>query len=470
MANTGITRKLPVEEVLKQKDNSQLKRVLGSFELMMMGVGVIIGTGIFVITGTAAADYAGPALMLSFVFAGVACALAAFCYAELASALPTAGSAFTFTYCGCGEVWAWVVAWCVILECTVAAAAVATGWGAYAVNLLSIAGLDLPTALTADPLSGGIINLPSVILVAAVALLLKQGTKESARANNVFVVVKVAAVLLFIILGVTHIDTANYNPFLPYGFGGVFSGAAIVFFCYVGFDIIANSAEEVKNPEKDPPRGIVGCLLIVTLLYIIVTAVLVGMVPYTEFHGQAAPVAYALATIGINWGSALISVAAIIGLIAGVLTCMYSSIRLCFALARDGLLPKKFSIVNEKSGVPDIATNLVWLVATIMTGFFPINIIAELVNIGTLLAFVFVCISVIIMRKTHPDMERAFKCPGSPVLPAIGALFCAFLITQLQPLTWMFFGCWIIIGLIIYFSYGAKHSVAGEYERANKAN
>ena len=468
MANTGITRKLSVEEVLKQKEESQLKRVLGTFELMMLGVGVIVGTGIFVITGTAAADYAGPALMLSFIFSGFACALAALCYAELASAIPTAGSSFTFTYCGIGEVWAWIVAWCLVLELTVAAAAIATGWGSYAVNLLNVAGIHLPKAITADPLSGGIVNLPSIILIAGVIWLLKRGTKESARANNIFVIVKIAAVLLFIVLGVTHIDTANYNPFMPYGFGGIFSGAAIVFFCYVGFDIIANSAEEVKNPEKDLPRGIIGCLLMVTVLYIVVTAVLVGMIPYNEYHGQAAPVAFALAQIGINWGSALISVSAIVGLIAGVLTTLYSATRLCFALARDGLLPKRFSVVDEKSGVPAIATNLVWLFSTILTGFFPINVIAELVNIGTLMAFVFVSITVIVMRKTHPDMKRAFRCPGSPILPAISAICCAFLITQLQPLTWLVFAIWTAIGLCIYFGYGAKHSLAGAAEREAK--
>ena len=464
MAN--LTRKISVEEIFKQQENSQLKRVLGTFELMMLGVGVIVGTGIFVITGTAAADYAGPALMLSFAFSGTVCLLAALCYAELAAAIPTAGSAFTFTYVGLGEIWAWIVAWCLVLELTVAAAAIATGWGAYAVNLLSIAGINLPKAIITDPLSGGIINLPSVILIAAVIWLLKRGTKESARVNNILVIIKVSAVILFIILGVTHIDAANYNPFMPYGVGGIFAGSAIVFFCYVGFDIIANSAEEVKNPARDLPRGIIGCLVIVTLLYIIVTAVLVGVQPYDVYRGQAAPVAFALAQIGINWGSALISVSAIIGLIAGVLTTMYSATRLCFALARDGLLPRRFSNVNEKSGVPDLATNLVWIFVSILTGFFPIGIIAELVNIGTLMAFVFVSLSVMVMRKTHPDMERPFRMPGGSWLPLVSAVSCAFLITQLQPLTWLVFALWTVIGLFIYFGYGVKNSLAGKEETA----
>lgn len=463
MANkTGVMRTLSVEAMLKQKDSSHLKRVLGTFELIMLGIGVIIGTGIFVITGTAAADYAGPALMLSFILSGLACILAALCYAELAAAIPTAGSAFTFTYCGIGEVWAWIVAWCLVLELTVAAATVATGWGGYCVNLLSVAGINLPQAIIAVPSNGGFINLPSVILVTLVILLLKKGTKESARVNNVLVVIKVGAVLTFLALGVSHVNTANYNPFMPYGFGGVTAGAAIVFFCYVGFDIIANSAEEVKNPEKDLPRAIIGCLLAVTVLYIAVTAVLVGMLPYSEYHGQAAPVAFALAQIGISWGSALISVAAIFGLTAGVLTCLFSAIRLCFALARDGLLPTRFSVVNEKSGVPDIATNLVWVFVSVLTGFLPIGTIAELVNIGTLMAFVFVCLTVVSMRKTHPDMERPFRVPGNPVIPILGAIVCAFLITQLQPFTWLAFGVWTIIGLCIYGGYGYKHSLAGK--------
>lgn len=466
MANTGITRKLPIEEVLRQKDNSQLKRVLGTFELMMLGIGIIVGTGIFVITGTAAADYAGPALILSFAFSGSICCFAAFCYAELASSIPTAGSAFTFTYCGLGEVWAWIVAWCLILELTVAAATVSIGWSSYAVNLLTISGVNLPKVLIAGPFTGGIINLPAVILVALIALLLKRGTKESARVNNIFVATKIIAILLFIILGVSHIDTANYNPFMPYGFNGIFAGAAIIFFCYVGFDVIANSAEEVKNPERDLPRGIIGCLLIVTTLYITVTAVLVGMLPYNEYHGQAAPVAYALAQVGINWGSALISVSAIVGLAATVLATIYSVVRLCFAVARDGLLPKRFSVVDEKSGVPAIATNFVWLAVSVLTGLFPINIVAELVNIGTLTAFVFVSITVIVMRKTHPDMARPFKCPGAPVVPALTAVACLFLISQLQPLTWIVFTVWTTLGLVIYLGYGSKNSVAAKAEKA----
>ena len=464
MANTGITRRLAVEEVLKQKDSSHLKRVLGTFELIMLGIGVIIGTGIFVITGTAAADYAGPALMLSFVISGIACILAALCYAELAAAIPTAGSAFTFSYCGLGEIWAWIVAWCLVLELTVAAATVATGWGGYCVNLFKVAGIDLPQAIIAVPSNGGIINLPSIILITLIIMLLKKGTKESARVNNILVIIKVSAVLIFLVLGVSHIDTANYNPFMPYGFGGVTAGAAIVFFCYVGFDIIANSAEEVKNPEKDLPRAIIGCLLAVTVLYIAVTAVLVGMLPYQEYHGQTAPVAFALAQIGISWGSALISVAAIFGLAAGVLTCLFSAIRLCFALARDGLLPTRFSIVNEKSGVPDIATNLVWVFSVLLTGFLPIGTIAELVNMGTLMAFCFVSLTVIAMRKSHPDMERPFRVPGNPVVPALGAIVCLFLITQLAVFTWLAFAVWTLVGLAIYFGYGYKHSLAGKQD------
>ena len=463
-----IFRKLPIETILnKQKDGPHLKRVYGTFELVMMGIGVIIGTGIFVITGVAAADHAGPALIISFVIAGFACACAALCYAELGSMIPASGSSYTFCYVGIGEVFGWFVGWCLILEYIVAMSAVASGWSAYIGNLLSVIGIKCPSYLLAGPFSGGIVNLPAILIITVIAGVLLVGAKESATINNILVVVKIGVVVLFIVLGVSHVDTANYTPFMPFGWSGVFSGAAVVFFAYIGFDALANAAEEVKNPAKDLPRGIIISLCIVTILYIIVTLILTGMVPYSEYHDVAAPVAYALTKVGIHWGSALVSVGAITGLTSGVLVTMYSSSRLAYAISRDGLLPSKFSKINEKSGTPGTAIGLIWLIGCILAGFLPIGIIAELVNIGTIAAFIMVSVAVIKLRKSHPEVKREFRVPLVPLLPIIAIVTCAFLALQLASVTWIAFACWSTFGLCIYFGYGRKHSTMAKDNNLN---
>ena len=304
-----VMRKLPLDHIMgSYKENSGLKRSLGAFELTMLGVGVIIGSGLFVITGVAAADRAGPGLILSFILAGLACACAALCYAELASSIPVSGSSYTFAYVGLGEIFGWFIGWCITLEYVVAMSAIAVGWSAYAVNILDLMGIHLPEKLVTDFSSGGIMNLPAIIIISIMALLQIKGTKESARLNNFLVFVKLGVILLFIVLVAKHVDPANYTPFLPYGWSGVFSGAAIVFFAYLGFDAIANSAEEVKDPQKNMPKGIIGSLVIATTLYIVVTLMLTGVAKYSVYSGVAAPVAHALNEVGIRWGSALVSV------------------------------------------------------------------------------------------------------------------------------------------------------------------
>lgn len=457
---SSFFRKMPVERLLAQRNGERgLKKTLGALELTMLGVGAIIGTGIFVLTGVAAADYAGPALVLSFILSGLACTFAALCYAELSAMIPISGSAYTFGYVGLGEIWAWLIGWDLILEYCIAVSAVAIGWSGYIVNLLSAVGINIPAAFASAPGSGGIVNLPAMLIIVLISGLLLAGAKESAKLNNILVAVKIIVVLLFIALGVSHVKPDNWTPFMPYGWGGVFSGAAIVFFAFIGFDAVATAAEEVKNPQKDLPKGIVGSLLICTVLYIAVSAILTGMVPYLDFRDNAAPVAYALASVGINWGSALVSVGAVAGITSVLLVMTYGSTRLFFSLSRDGLLPKVFSDVSAKTGTPVKSTILVMIACSLVAGFFPIGKVAELVNMGTLAAFVIVCISVIILRKRRPELERPFKVPLVPLVPLLGVAFCLFLMTQLPAFTKIAFIIWIAIGLVIYLVYGRNHSV-----------
>lgn len=453
----NILRKLPLEEITGENSRGQLKRTLGAFELTMMGVGVIIGSGIFVITGVAAAEHAGPGLVLSFIIAGMACACAALCYAELASSMPASGSSYTFAYAGLGEIFGWFIGWCLTLEYVVAMSAISVGWSAYASNILSLMGLELPSYLTSDPLSGGVVNLPAIIIISVMALIQLKGTRESALLNNILVFVKLAVIAVFIVLVAKHIDTDNYVPFLPFGWSGVFSGAAVVFFAYLGFDAIANSAEEVREPQKNMPKGIMGSLLIATVLYIIVTLMLTGVIKYSSYMGVAAPVAYALNEVGIRWGSALVSVGAIAGLTTGVLVLLGSESRLVYSMSRDGLLPESFSRVSGR-GVPNKAVVFVWLMGILLAGLLPIDTIAELCNIGTLWTFFIVSVIVMVMRKTHPDMKRGFRAPAVPFVPLTAMVLCAFLALQLAPETWIAFFVWTAAGLAIYFIYGIKHS------------
>lgn len=453
-----IFRKMPISNMINnEKQGTHLKKSLGPFALTMMGIGVIIGSGIFVVTGVAAAEHAGPGLILSFILAGIACACAALCYAELASSIPVSGSSYTFAYIGLGEIFGWFIGWCITLEYVVAMSAISVGWSAYMANILSLLGIDIPQSFVAGPFSGGAINLPAIIIISIMALLQLKGTKESAALNNILVIIKLAIIIVFVVLVASRIKPENYKPFLPFGWSGVFSGAAVVFFAYLGFDAIANSAEEVKNPQKTMPKGILGSLIIATVLYVIVTLMLTGVTKYSSYEGVAAPVAFALNTIGIKWGSALVSAGAIAGLATGVLVLLGSESRLIYSMARDGMLPKTFSKIST-NGVPKKAVICVWILGCVLAGFLPIDTIAELCNIGTLWAFFLASVTLMALRKSHPELQRGFKVPCVPAVPILAMILCAFLAIQLDYVTWVTFFIWTVIGACIYFGYGHRHS------------
>ena len=443
------------------KGEHALKKVLGPFELIMLGVGAIVGTGIFVVTGVAAANYSGPALVVSFAIAGSACALAALCYAEFATTVPIAGSAYTYSYASLGEIWAWIIGWDLILEYSVAIAAVAIGWSGYMVNLLEGAGIQFPASLANPPgVAGGIVNLPAILIIGIITGLLILGIRESARVNNVIVIVKLSVVALFIYLGISHVNPLNWTPFMPYGLSGVITGAAIVFFAYIGFDAVSTAAEEVRDPQKNLPIGIIGSLIICTILYIVVSALLTGMVPYLEFRDTSAPVAYALSRIGITWGSALVSVGAICGITSVILVLLYGQTRIFFAMARDGLLPCSFGTVHPVLRTPVKVTLLVGCTTAALASLLPLTSIAELVNIGTLAAFIIVAAGVLVLRRTRPDLERPFRTPLVPWVPVLCILICLGLILALPTVTHLRFVVWLVLGLVIYFSYGVKNARA----------
>ena len=451
----SIFRKIPAAR--PGNGRAGLKRSLGALDLVMMGIGVTIGSGLFVITGVAAAEHAGPGLVFSFGIAGAACACAGLCYAELASSIPASGGAYTFVYAGLGEIFAWFIGWCLTLEYVVALAAISVGWSAYVSVVLPLLGLSVPREFLAGPFSGGIVNLPAMLIIFIMALLQLKGTKESARLNNLLVTIKLAVVIAFLILAADHIQVSNYRPFLPYGWEGVSSGAAVVFFAYLGFDAVANSAEEVRNPQKNMPRGLLGSLAVATVLYIAVTLVLTGVAKYDSYAGVAAPVAYALETVGIQWGAALVSAGAIAGLTTGVLVFIGSQSRLLYSMARDGLLPQTFAKVSG-SGVPMTAVACVCAAGSLLAGVLPIGTIAQLCNMGTLWAFFMVAAAVLVMRKTHPGLRRPFRVPAVPMIPLCAMGMCAFLALQLDRATWAAFGIWTLIGLALYITYGKNHS------------
>lgn len=457
----SMFRTKSIESLLKQAGGKKaLKKVLGAKELVLLGIGAIIGTGIFVLTGVAAANYAGPALVLSFVVSGITCCCAALCYAELAAMIPIAGSAYTFGYVGLGEIWAWLIGWDLVLEYVVATAAVAVGWSGYACMLLSNIGIQVPAALQNPPgVLGGVVNLPAILILVTVCLVGMKGVKESTTLNNILVIIKLSVVVLFIVLATPNVNPANWNPFFPYGFQGVFKGAAIVFFAYIGFDAVATAAEECKNPGKDLPIGIIGSLLVCTVLYIIVSALLTGVVPYLEYKNTAAPVAYALNFIGITWGSAAVSIGAICGITSVLLVLAFASSRLMFSLSRDGLLPTFFSDVHPTWGTPVKSTLLVMIVTCTLSGFVNISQLAEMTNIGTMAAFIVVAASVMVLRKRLPDYPRPFTMPAHQIFCWVAIIFTLYLMYSLPNFTKMLFVVWIAVGFVIYFAYGKSHSV-----------
>lgn len=455
--NINIFRKKSINDLLTvDKSSKSLKRAIGPLSLIIMGLGCIIGAGIFIVTGIASANYSGPALVLSFVISAVACIFTALCYAEFASMVPISGSVYTYTYVAMGEVWAWMIGWVLIFEYLISASAVAVGWSSYIVGLLNSTGFILPQIIT-NPPGIGLINLPAFLIIALLTGILILGTKESARFNAVIVLINVSIILLFIIVGANFINPANYHPFMPYGWTGVVQGAAMVFFAYIGFDAVSTAAEETKNPQRTLPIGIIGSLIISSILYIAVAAVLNGIVPYNLLN-NAAPVTFALEKVGANWTASIVSFGALFGLTSVLLTSLFGQTRIFYSMSRDGLLPGVFSKIHPNFRSPVLSTIIVGAVASIIAAFLPLSIIIELVNIGTLSAFIFLALSIIILRKQQPDIERKFKCPLVPVIPVLSIIFCVFLIFQLSITTLERFAVSLIIGLTVYFAYGSRNS------------
>ncbi len=490
MANQLFAKK-PLSMLLEEmKGENRLRRVLGPLSLTSLGVGAIIGTGIFVLTGVAAHDKTGPALMLSFVVSGTACIFAALCYAEFASMVPVAGSAYTYAYATLGELFAWIIGWDLVLEYAVGSATVAHGWSHYFQDFIGIFGIKLPHALTNAPFdfdpatgllsaTGTWFDLPAIVITAIVTTVLVIGIRESSRFNNTMVMIKLAIVFLVIGVGVFYVNPENWKPFAPYGLTGVsffgntlfgqtglggeplgmLAGAAMIFFAYIGFDSVSTHAEEAKNPKKDVPIGIITSLILCTILYIAVSAVLTGMVPYNQINIDA-PVSNAFAQVGLTWAQFLISLGAIAGITSVLLVMMLSQPRVLLAMARDGLVPQSFfGAVHEKFRTPWKSTILTGIFVATAAAFIPLRILAELVNIGTLLAFVIVCAAVLIMRKTNPDAERPFRAPFGPVVPILGIALCLLLMFSLPAENWWRLFIWLAIGFAIYFGYGRKHSV-----------
>jgi len=439
-----------------------LKKVLGPMDLILMGIGAIVGTGIFVLTGTGAVT-AGPALTLAFVIAAVACGFAALCYAEFASTVPVAGSIYTYSYATLGEIVAWMIGWDLLLEYGLATSTVAVGWSGYFQSLLKGFGMVLPEALRAAP--GAVpglttyFNLPAFLIMMVLTFMLSLGVRESARLNNIMVLIKTGVVLLFIVVGVNYVKPENWQPFMPFGAGSVMSAAALVFFAFIGFDAVTSAAEEVKNPTKDLPIGIIGSLAICTVLYVAVAAIMTGIVPFMNFKGIDHPVSLALQYAGQDWIAGLVDLAAILGMSTVILVMAFGQTRILYAMSRDGLLPKKLSEVHPKYGTPFFATWMVGIIFGLIAAVVPLGVLAELVNIGTLAAFSLVSLAVIILRKKRPDLHRAFRCPGVPVVPALAILFCLALMSFLSLTTWIAFGIWLLIGLVVYFGYARSRSL-----------
>lgn len=497
-----------VEQMQAEHSTSELKRSLNSINLISLGIGCIIGTGIFVLTGRAAADFAGPAIMISFVITGMLCTFVALCYSELASMLPVSGSAYSYSYASMGEIVAWLMGLLLVLEYGLAAATVAVGWSSYVVSLLHDIGLHLPPELTAAPgvaikeagevVAHGVVNLPAIFAILCVTALLVLGIQESANVNNIIVVIKLAVVIAFIAVGVFFVDTANWFPLVPeevppppegtvrgfwediwraikdvvtaentsrYGIGGVIAGAATVFFAYIGFEAVSTAGAEAKNPARDMPIGIIGSLLICTVLYIMVSAVLVGVVPFRELD-TAAPIATAVDRMGMPWFAGLVKIGAIAGMSSVMLVLLYGQTRIFYTMARDGLLPSVFAKVHPRLRTPWIDTIIVGLVAAGFSGFMSLDALVDLTNIGSLSAFGIVCLTVLYLRVVSPELKRPFRTPFFPVVPLLGGAMCLFLLLSLMVnvTTRNFFLIYLAGGMVVYFAYGLRHSKLGKGE------
>ena len=500
MAGQLFARK-PLSMLLDEmKGENRLRRVLGPVGLTSLGVGCIIGTGIFVLTGVTAHDKTGPALVLSFILAGLACIFTALCYAEFASMVPVAGSAYTYAYATLGELFAWIIGWDLILEYAVASATVAHGWSHYFQDFIGIFHFSIPHALSRapfdfDPVSGTLaatgtaFDLPAIVITAIITAILVKGIRESATFNSAMVITKVIIVLMVIVVGAFYVDPANWRPFAPYGYTGValfghtvlgqsgaggaplgmIAGAAMIFFAYIGFDSVSTHAEEARNPQRDVPIAIIASLVICTVLYILVAGVLTGMVPYDKINIDA-PVSNAFKQVGLTWAQFVVSLGALTGITSVLLVLMLSQPRILLAMARDGLVPPSvFGAVHEKFRTPWKSTILTGAFVAVLGALIPLRVLAELVNIGTLLAFVIVCAAVLIMRRTYPEAKRPFRAPLVPLVPILGIVLCVLLMFSLPVENWWRLLIWLLIGMVIYFSYGRRHSVMAKHLAAEAA-
>jgi APA family basic amino acid/polyamine antiporter len=469
---TLFTKKA-VSELTADAERSGLRRSLGPLNLTALGIGSIIGTGIFVLTGTAASQHAGPALVLSMLIAAVACAFAGLCYAELASMIPVAGSAYTYAYASVGEFIAWIIGWDLILEYALSASTIAVGWSGYFVSFARDLGIPIPAQLTAGPgamvagpggtMISGVFNLPATFVVLIVVALLVIGIKESANTNTVLVIIKSVTLVVFVIAGVAYVNRANWTPFIPpnagefghFGWSGVLRGAGIIFFAFIGFDAVSTASQEAKNPQRDLPVGILVSLAICTVLYIAVALVLTGIVPYAELNVPD-PLAKGIDATGLKWLSPFIKISALFGLFSTMLVQLLGQSRIFFSMSRDGLLPAAFGKVHPRFHTPHLSTILTGAAVAIAAGFLPLSVLSELVSMGTLLAFVLACIGIVALRRTSPELPRPFRTPWVPWVPIIGALSCFIQMIALPLATWERLVIWLVIGFVVYFAYGKR--------------
>jgi APA family basic amino acid/polyamine antiporter len=473
-----------------------LKRSLTSFNLVALGVGAIIGAGLFSLTGIAAADNAGPAVILSFIIAAIGCGFAGLCYAEFASMIPVAGSAYTYSYATMGEFMAWIIGWDLVLEYALSAATVASSWSQYFSQFLLEFGIQFPDKFLHGPWEGGIVNIPAIVIVCLLSLLLMKGTKDSSAVNNILVIVKVAVVLIFIALGWGFINSANHHPFIPpnvgeeavkagttgffdffsspdfghFGISGVLRGAGVVFFAFIGFDAVSTAAQEAKNPQKGMPIGIIGSLIVCTLLYVLFAYVMTGLENYTKFAGDAKPVATAFAQTGYTFLNRFLMIAILAGYTSVILVMLLGQSRVFYSMSKDGLLPKMFSDLHSKNQTP-WKTNLIFMIfVSIFAGFVPVSDLGHMVSIGTLFAFSLVCIGVLILRKTDPTLERPFRTPWVPLVPILGILVCVLMMASLPIVSWERLAIWMGLGVVIYYAYGKRHSKIRNAYKNNNPN
>ncbi|PZQ11955.1 MAG: amino acid permease [Ancylobacter novellus] len=477
MNASTLTIRKRLSDLTGEDGGYALPRSLSALSIISIGVGGIIGAGIFVLTGTAAATYAGPAVVLSFALAGLACAFVGLCYAELSSMIPVSGSSYTYTYATMGEFFAWVIGWDLMLEYAMGAATVSVGWSGYLVSILRDLGIHLPPQLTTSlgatvtladgSQATGLFNLPAALIVVALTLLLARGVKESASFNNLMVLVKVSVVVAFILIGAAYVDTSHWAPFVPenkgafgeFGWSGVLRGAGVVFFAYIGFDAVSTAAQEAKRPQKDMPVGILGSLAICTLLYVLVAGVLTGLVPYSELN-VADPIAKGVDAVGLGWFAWPVKLGAITGLTTVILVLLYGQSRIFYTMSKDGLLPPAFSRLHPRFGTPYVSQRLIGGAVALIAGLAPIGLLGEMVSIGTLFAFVLVCVAVLHLRRSEPAAPRPFRAPGAPVTPILGILLCLALMAGLPFDTWARLIVWMAIGVAVYFAYSRHHSVA----------